>query len=68
VFYVVDESSYDRFNTQANRIYRVNMDLKYGSNLASFAITPPELAATLTTVLSGSFFKATLTGRDLTEL
>ncbi|QEC77900.1 ABC transporter permease [Mucilaginibacter ginsenosidivorax] len=47
VFYVVDELSYDRFNSKANRIYRVNMDLKYGGNVASFAITPPPLAATL---------------------
>jgi putative ABC transport system permease protein len=47
VFYVFDELSYDRFNTKANRIYRVNMDLKYGGNVSSFAITPPALAATL---------------------
>lgn len=49
IFYVVDELSYDRFNTKADRIYRVNMDLKYGGNVASFAITPPPLAATLVT-------------------
>ncbi|MFA6088094.1 ABC transporter permease [Mucilaginibacter sp.] len=47
VFYVVDELSYDRYNTKADRIYRVNMDMKYGGNVASFAITPPPLAATL---------------------
>jgi putative ABC transport system permease protein len=47
MFYVIDELSYDRFNTKADRIYRVNMDLKYGGNVSSFAITPPPLAATL---------------------
>jgi putative ABC transport system permease protein len=47
VFYVFDELSYDRFNLHANRIYRVNMDMKYGGNVASYAITPPPLAATL---------------------
>nr|WP_067062570.1 ABC transporter permease [Mucilaginibacter sp. L294] len=47
VFYVIDELSYDRYNTKADRIYRVNMDMKYGGNVASYAITPPPLAATL---------------------
>lgn len=47
VFYVFDELSYDRFNANANRIYRVNMDMKYGGNVASYAITPPPLASTL---------------------
>jgi putative ABC transport system permease protein len=47
VFYVFDELSYDRFNSNANRIYRVNMDMKYGGNVASYAITPPPLASTL---------------------
>ena len=41
VFYVFDELSYDRYNTKADRIYRVNMDLKYGGNTSSFAIAPP---------------------------
>jgi len=45
VFYVFDELSYDRFNTKADRIYRVNMDLKYGGNISSFAVTEPPLAA-----------------------
>jgi putative ABC transport system permease protein len=47
VFYVIDELSYDRYNTKADRIYRVNMDMKYGGNVASYAITPPPLAAAL---------------------
>ena len=32
VFYVVDELSYDNYNVNANRIYRVNEDLKLGDN------------------------------------
>jgi len=47
VFYVVDELSYDKYNTNAQRIYRVNTDLKYGGNTSSFAISPPPLAAFL---------------------
>jgi len=47
VFYVVDELSYDRFNTKAERIYRVNMDLKYGGNTSSFAVAEPPLAAAI---------------------
>ena len=30
VFYVIDEFSYDRFHVNADRIYRVNEDLKLG--------------------------------------
>lgn len=30
VFYVYDELTYDRYNTNADRIVRVNSDLKYG--------------------------------------
>lgn len=47
VFYVADELSYDRYNTKADRIYRVNTDIKFGGNASSYAITPPPLAATL---------------------
>ncbi|TFF40844.1 ABC transporter permease [Mucilaginibacter psychrotolerans] len=44
IFYVVDELSYDRFNTNANRIYRVNTDINFGGNASSYAIGPPPLA------------------------
>ncbi len=47
VFYVVDELSYDRFNIKADRIYRVNTDIKFGGNSSSYAISPPPLAASL---------------------
>ena len=47
VFYVVDELSYDQYNTKADRIYRVNTDIKYGGNSSSYAISPPPMAASL---------------------
>ena len=47
VFYVVDELSYDRYNTKADRIYRANADIKFGGNASSYAVTPPPLAAAM---------------------
>src|SRR4051812_43741686 len=47
VFYVIDELSYDRYNTKHDRIYRVNTDLKYGGNETSFAITAAPVADAL---------------------
>jgi putative ABC transport system permease protein len=46
-FYVIDELSYDRFNTKADRIYRVNADIKFGGNSSSYAVTQPPLASEL---------------------
>ena len=47
VLYVVDELSYDRYNTKAGRIYRVNEDLKLGENSVQYAVAMPPLAKTL---------------------
>jgi len=47
VFYVFDELGYDRYNIKYDRIYRVNTDLKYGSNETSFAITAAPVADAL---------------------
>jgi putative ABC transport system permease protein len=47
VFYVVDELSYDRYNTKANRIYRVDEDLKLGNNYVQYAVCMPPLAGVL---------------------
>ncbi|HVW13040.1 MAG TPA: ABC transporter permease [Mucilaginibacter sp.] len=47
VFYVTDELSYDRYNTKADRIYRVNEDLKLGGNRVQYAVCMPPLAQTL---------------------
>src|SRR5215218_10750526 len=45
--YVVDELSYDRYNKNANRIYRVNADIKFGGDLQKLAVAPDPLAFTL---------------------
>jgi putative ABC transport system permease protein len=47
VFYVVDDLSYDRYNAKADRIYRINSDIKYGGNSSSYAVSPPPLANAL---------------------
>ena len=35
VFYVFDELSYDRYNIKADRIYRLNNNIKFGGNEGS---------------------------------
>src|SRR6202012_4498394 len=47
VFYVFDELSYDRYNTKADRIYRLNNDIKFGGMENSYAVTPAPTAAAL---------------------
>ncbi len=47
IFYVADELSYDRYNTKADRIYRVNEDLKLGENNVLYAVCMPPLAQAL---------------------
>ena len=47
VFYVFDELSYDRFNTKADRIFRVNNEVKFGGNTNSYASSPAPTAAAL---------------------
>jgi putative ABC transport system permease protein len=47
VFYVFDELSYDRYNTNADRIYRINNDIKFGGNVNSYAVSPAPLAGAL---------------------
>ncbi|WDF53435.1 ABC transporter permease [Mucilaginibacter sp. KACC 22063] len=47
VFYVVDELSYDRYNTKADRIYRLNNDIKFGGHADSYAVIPAPTAAAL---------------------
>jgi putative ABC transport system permease protein len=47
VFYVVDELSYDKYNVNASRIYRVNEDLKLGDNRVQYAVCMAPLAQTL---------------------
>jgi putative ABC transport system permease protein len=47
IFYVNDELSYDRYNVNADRIYRVNEDLKLGNNRVQYAVCMPPLAQAL---------------------
>ncbi|MFT3948802.1 MAG: ABC transporter permease [Agriterribacter sp.] len=37
VFYVADELGYDRYNTNASRIYRADMEVKFGNNANTYA-------------------------------
>ncbi|HLX65991.1 MAG TPA: ABC transporter permease, partial [Puia sp.] len=39
--YVSDELSYDRYNVHADRIYRVNTEIKFGNNFIDLAVTVP---------------------------
>lgn len=47
VFYVFDELSYDRYNEKADRIYRINADIKFAGNVNSYAVSPAPAAAAL---------------------
>ena len=38
LLYVKDELSFDRYNTQADRIYRVNNEIKFGNNYFDLAV------------------------------
>ncbi len=40
LIYVKDELSYDRFNTKADRIYRLDGDIKFGGNHFILAVAP----------------------------
>ncbi|MGZ3924684.1 MAG: ABC transporter permease [Flavisolibacter sp.] len=45
--FVIDELSFDRYNKNADRIYRVNSDLKFGGEAHIMAVCPDPLAATM---------------------
>jgi len=47
VLYVTDERSYDRFNTNADRIVRLNTDIRSNGDVAMRANAAPIIAATL---------------------
>ena len=44
VFYVLDELSYDRYNEKADRIYRINNQIKFGGNENVYASSPAPAA------------------------
>ena len=47
VLYVVDELSYDKYNENADRIYRLDADIYFNNTSAIFAVAPDPLAPTL---------------------
>ncbi|CAN5647328.1 ABC transporter permease [soil metagenome] len=47
MLYVLDELSYDRYNAKADRIYRIQADIKFGGNDMHFAVSPDPIGPTL---------------------
>lgn len=47
VLFVINELSYDKHHLNANRIYRVNGEIKFGGNHYQLAVCPAPLAETL---------------------
>ncbi len=47
IIYVVDELSYDRFNSKADRIFRVDGEVKFGENHSLMASGPSPMGPTL---------------------
>src|SRR5262245_2456132 len=47
LLYVLDEFSYDRYNKYADRIYRVNNEVRFGDNYFDMAVAPAMLGATM---------------------
>ncbi|MFT3911711.1 MAG: ABC transporter permease [Ferruginibacter sp.] len=45
--YVIDELSYDRYNEKADRIYRVNSDIRFGGTDLKLAVCSDPMGATL---------------------
>src|SRR6476620_389387 len=47
VLYVIDELSYDKYNKNADRIYRLDADIYFNNTQAIFAVAPDPLAPRL---------------------
>lgn len=45
--YIVDELSYDRYNEKADRIYRINADIRFGGGDLHLAVASDPMGATL---------------------
>ena len=46
MLYVLDELNYDKYNSNADRIYRINNDIKFGGNHFDLAVSPALMGAT----------------------
>lgn len=75
VLFVADELSYDKFNENADRIYRVNSEIKFGENHLHMAVSPaplaqtflqdyPEIESTVRFRSMGSYLVRTANGTD----
>ncbi|MEP6610477.1 MAG: ABC transporter permease [Mucilaginibacter sp.] len=53
VFYVVDELSYDRYNTKSDRIYRITLDAKLNGNAGVYATSEAPLLVAIKDNLPG---------------
>jgi putative ABC transport system permease protein len=49
LLYVVDELSYDRYNVNAGRIFRINNEVKFGDNHFDLAVAPAMMGPTMVT-------------------
>src|SRR5579862_6626595 len=47
LLYVSDEISFDRYNVNADRIYRVNNEIKFGDNHFDLAVAPALMGAAM---------------------
>src|SRR5579862_1306108 len=47
IFYVKDELSFDKYNVKADRIYRVDFEVKFGNNSNSYAAVAAPIAGEL---------------------
>jgi putative ABC transport system permease protein len=47
LLYVLDELSYDKYNVNADRIYRVNNEVKFGDNYFDLAVAPALMGSTM---------------------
>lgn len=47
LLYVSDELNFDRYNTNAERIYRVNNEIKFGDNHFDLAVVPALMGTTM---------------------
>jgi putative ABC transport system permease protein len=45
--YVIDELNYDRYNEKADRIYRINSDIKFGGGDLHLTVTSDPMGAVL---------------------